>query len=81
MSSTPIASAAEAASAGLPVGSLLTVTPHPISKIPTNLSVIRTAGCLIIGDEVLNGKTKDTNSQYLAKLVREFSPLGTIADN
>ncbi|KAI5795666.1 3'-phosphoadenosine 5'-phosphosulfate sulfotransferase [Geopyxis carbonaria] len=28
---------------------------------------IRTAACLIIGDEVLNGKTVDTNSAYFAK--------------
>lgn len=28
---------------------------------------IRTASCVIIGDEVLNGKIKDTNSHYLAK--------------
>ncbi|KAK3390842.1 MoaB/Mog domain-containing protein [Podospora didyma] len=28
---------------------------------------IHTAACLIIGDEVLGGKTKDTNSNYLAK--------------
>lgn len=28
---------------------------------------IQTAACLIIGDEVLNGKTKDTNSAYVAK--------------
>lgn len=28
---------------------------------------VNTAGCLIIGDEVLNGKTKDTNSNTLAK--------------
>jgi molybdenum cofactor synthesis domain-containing protein len=27
-----------------------------------------TAACLIIGDEVLNGKTKDSNSHYLSKL-------------
>ncbi|KAK0550984.1 hypothetical protein OC846_003461 [Tilletia horrida] len=28
---------------------------------------VKTAGCLIIGDEVLNGKTKDSNSNYFAK--------------
>ncbi|CAN8103010.1 unnamed protein product [Discula destructiva] len=28
---------------------------------------ISTAACLIIGDEVLGGKTKDTNSNYMAK--------------
>ncbi|OAA58109.1 molybdenum cofactor synthesis domain-containing protein [Niveomyces insectorum RCEF 264] len=28
---------------------------------------IHTAACLIIGDEVLGGKTKDTNSAYMAK--------------
>lgn len=28
---------------------------------------IHTAGCIIIGDEVLGGKTVDTNSAYLAK--------------
>jgi len=29
--------------------------------------MINTAGCLIIGDEVLGGKTTDTNSAYMAK--------------
>lgn len=28
---------------------------------------VTTAGCLIIGDEILNGKTKDSNSNYFAK--------------
>ncbi|KUI55214.1 hypothetical protein VP1G_02464 [Cytospora mali] len=30
-------------------------------------STIHTAACLIIGDEVLGGKTKDTNSNYMAQ--------------
>ncbi|KAF2152415.1 3'-phosphoadenosine 5'-phosphosulfate sulfotransferase [Myriangium duriaei CBS 260.36] len=30
-------------------------------------ATLHTAACLIIGDEVLNGKTKDSNSAYLAR--------------
>ena len=29
--------------------------------------MIHTAGCIIIGDEVLGGKTVDSNSAYMAK--------------
>ncbi|KAI9728602.1 MAG: hypothetical protein M1834_007630 [Cirrosporium novae-zelandiae] len=32
-----------------------------------NKKLIQTAGCIIIGDEVLGGKTVDTNSSYFAK--------------
>jgi len=46
---------------------------------------IRTAACLIIGDEVLNGKTVDTNSPYFAKycfnLGIELKRIETIADD
>lgn len=34
---------------------------------------ISTAACLVIGDEVLNGKTKDCNSNYFAKFCSDFA--------
>jgi molybdenum cofactor synthesis domain-containing protein len=37
------------------------------SSHPNSRKMIHTAGCIIIGDEVLGGKTTDTNSAYLAK--------------
>jgi len=37
------------------------------SATDRNTRTINTAACLIIGDEVLGGKTVDTNSAYLAK--------------
>lgn len=30
----------------------------PLSEVPKGKPVVRTAGCIVIGDEVLNGKTK-----------------------
>ena len=38
-----------------------------LSADQRNKKTIHTAGCVIIGDEVLGGKTVDTNSAYLAK--------------
>ncbi|GAA5863313.1 hypothetical protein JCM1840_007479 [Sporobolomyces johnsonii] len=42
----------------------------PLSPVPKmeEGKFVKTAGCLIIGDEVLNGKTRDSNSNYFAKL-------------
>ncbi|KAI5309545.1 hypothetical protein KEM55_003001 [Ascosphaera atra] len=34
---------------------------------PGGLKPIHTAACLIIGDEILGGKTQDTNGNYFAK--------------
>lgn len=38
-----------------------------LSADQRNKKSIHTAGCIIIGDEVLGGKTADTNSAYMAK--------------
>ncbi|ELU39631.1 putative molybdopterin binding domain-containing protein [Rhizoctonia solani AG-1 IA] len=46
----------------------------PVSPIPVgdgNPKTIKTAACLIIGDEILNGKTHDSNSNYFAKFCFE----------
>ncbi|KAF8647308.1 hypothetical protein AX16_006770 [Volvariella volvacea WC 439] len=48
----------------------------PLSPIPGNPlgegNFIRTAAALIIGDEILNGKTLDKNSHYFAKYCFEY---------
>lgn len=41
-------------------------SPVPANPLGAN-TYVKTAACLIIGDEVLNGKTKDSNSNYFAK--------------
>lgn len=38
-----------------------------LSADQRNRKTVHTAGCIIIGDEVLGGKTVDTNSSYMAK--------------
>lgn len=44
----------------------------PIPERVPDQQPIRTAACLIIGDEILNGKTVDTNSAYFAKYCFEL---------
>ncbi|KAI0525858.1 molybdopterin binding domain-containing protein [Xylaria bambusicola] len=44
---------------------IMASTPNP--AIGGNPRTIHTAACLIIGDEVLGGKTVDTNSAFMAK--------------
>ncbi|WVW86783.1 hypothetical protein I302_108837 [Kwoniella bestiolae CBS 10118] len=62
--------------------------PTDPSSVPSPLGegkFIKTAGCLIIGDEVLNGKTKDTNSNFFAQfcfdLGIELKRIEVIADD
>jgi len=62
----------------------MTSAPTPsISSLPAlyertpvstdvNRPFVRTAACLIIGDEVLNGKTHDSNSNKMAKMCFEL---------
>ncbi|CAH7666882.1 molybdopterin binding domain-containing protein [Phakopsora pachyrhizi] len=48
------------------------LTELPITPYPTfdkNSRTVRTAACVIIGDEILNGKTLDSNSNHLASLL------------
>ncbi|KAF8314544.1 Molybdopterin binding protein [Clavulina sp. PMI_390] len=57
----------------------------PIPARTPNQLPIRTAACLIIGDEILNGKTVDTNSAHFAKycfeLGIELKRIEVIADD
>ncbi|GAA5821392.1 hypothetical protein JCM10212_000279, partial [Sporobolomyces blumeae] len=57
----------------------------PLSPVPQMDKVVRTAGMLVIGDEILNGKTRDTNSNFLAKLTFdlgiELKRIEVIADD
>jgi len=50
---------------GMPVSANFPTTPHPQPR--HDKTYIRTAAALIIGDEVLNGKIMDTNSNEFAK--------------
>jgi len=61
-------------------------TPRfPLSEVPKTDGVVRSAGMLIIGDEILNGKTRDTNSNFLAKMAFdlgiELKRIEVIADD
>ncbi|GAC92789.1 hypothetical protein PHSY_000345 [Pseudozyma hubeiensis SY62] len=64
-------SSSSSAAAPAPVMPTFTKTPLPDFSTSNPLGspnkYISTAACLIIGDEVLNGKTKDSNSNYFAK--------------
>ncbi|WWC65981.1 uncharacterized protein I303_108603 [Kwoniella dejecticola CBS 10117] len=59
--------------------------PQTVSNPLGEGKYIKTAGCLIIGDEVLNGKTKDTNSNFFAQfcfdLGIELKRIEVIADD
>ncbi|KAL7921102.1 MoaB/Mog domain-containing protein [Trichoderma austrokoningii] len=56
-----------AASSSFTTQSLLRPFGFTLKMSATGDRTIKTAACLIIGDEVLGGKTVDTNSAYLAK--------------
>ncbi|GAA6008209.1 flavin adenine dinucleotide pyrophosphatase [Rhodotorula paludigena] len=57
----------------------------PVPERDDGAPVVRQAGCLIIGDEVLNGKTRDSNSNFLAKMLFdlgvELKRIEVIADD
>lgn len=68
MSFTTSNAAAVAASSSDPPAAMPRFEKTPIPANPLGPgNFVKTAACLIIGDEVLNGKTKDSNSNYFAK--------------
>ncbi|KLJ10295.1 hypothetical protein EMPG_14329 [Blastomyces silverae] len=56
-----------AATAARSLGSPLSMTSYTETALANSKKTIHTAACLIIGDEVLGGKTVDTNSPFFAK--------------
>merc|ERR1719487_380503 len=44
----------------------------PAPKLPEG-QYVRTCGMIVIGDEVLNGKTRDSNSNFLAKMLFDLA--------
>jgi len=54
-------------SAAAPAALANRIMTSSVSADERNSRTIHTAACLIIGDEVLGGKTVDTNSAYMAK--------------
>ncbi|WWC73571.1 uncharacterized protein I206_107543 [Kwoniella pini CBS 10737] len=67
------------------ISNLIPTNPKNVPNPLGEGNYIKTAGCLIIGDEVLNGKTKDTNSNFFAQfcfdLGIELKRIEVIADD
>ncbi|CCF48447.1 uncharacterized protein UHO2_07035 [Ustilago hordei] len=65
------------------IGTMSTRKGKPSGQMPTKF--ISTAAFLVIGDEVLNGKTKDCNSNYFAKfcfdVAIELKRIEVVADD